>query len=202
MPKRASIITFIVVIGVMLFNLTAAEAAQRRLDSKQSRQERRMESLKEEVRHQLVTQPYYSVFDWLEAEVQPDGAVTLRGQVTQPTTKGDAESRIKRLEGATRVVSNIEVLPLSPSDDALRRAIYLAIYRDDTPLFKYALQSVGPIHIVVKNGRVVLKGVVASQMDSQLAYTAAREVPGALDVQNELRVENAVTMNVPNGGRL
>src|SRR5436190_658132 len=81
-------------------------------------------------------------------------------------------------ESATRVANNIEVLPLSPMDEDLRRALFRAIYRYDSPLFRYATQSVPPIHIIVKNGRAALKGVVLSQADSQLAYMAAQSVPG------------------------
>src|SRR2546427_7330942 len=47
----------------------------------------------DEVRHQLVTLPYYNVFDWLEAEVLPDDTVVLGGQVTRPTLKSDAGGR-------------------------------------------------------------------------------------------------------------
>ena len=46
-----------------------------------------------------------------------------------------------------------------------------------------------PIHIIVENSRVTLKGVVASQFDSQLAYTAARQVAGVFEVRNELKVD-------------
>ena len=98
---------------------------------------------------------------------------------------------MKELEGVGRVVNNIEVLPLSKNDDDLRAAVYPAIYRFDSPLFKYAIQSIPPIHIIVKNGHVVLKGVAATRMDSQLAYMAARGVPGVFDVENELQVEAA-----------
>lgn len=47
-----------------------------------------------------------------------------------------------------------------------------------------------PIHIIVRNGRATLKGVVASRNDSDLAYMAAHAVPGLFEVTNELRVEN------------
>ena len=57
--------------------------------------DRQTEALKEEVRHQLVTLPYFSVFDWLQAEVRPDGTVTLMGDVTRPTLKDDAVARVK-----------------------------------------------------------------------------------------------------------
>src|ERR1700730_513731 len=94
--------------GLLISGTPGALAAQQnkaQLDSPANRDARRMETLKEEVRHQLVTLPYYSVFDWLQAEVKPDGAVTLMGEVTKPTTKDDAGARVKKLEGATRVVN-------------------------------------------------------------------------------------------------
>src|ERR1041384_7766964 len=76
-----------------------------------------------EVRHELVTLPYYGVFDWLEYEVQNNGTVILRGQVVRPTTKSDAEGRVKDIDGVRGVVNQIEVLPNSPSDDRLRLAV-------------------------------------------------------------------------------
>jgi hyperosmotically inducible periplasmic protein len=143
-----------------------------------------------EVRHELVTLPYYGVFDWLEFVVQPDNTVALRGQVIRPTTKSDAENRVKDIEGVSRVVNEIEVLPLSSSDDRLRRALYRAIYGSNSPLFRYAIQAVPPIHIVVRNGRATLKGVVESKGDANLAYIRARGVPGLFEVKNELKIES------------
>lgn len=145
--------------------------------------------LAQEVRHRLVTLPFYDVFDWLEGEVRPDGTLVLRGQVVRPTLKSDAERSVRDIEGIARVVNEIEVLPVSPNDDQLRVALYRAIYNFDSPLFRYATRAVPPIHIIVKNGRATLKGVVATQSDSDLAYTAARSVPGLFEVTNQLRVE-------------
>src|SRR5262245_10292090 len=139
-----AVLVVLVSIPVVAHGAQQANKPQDRLEQREDRQSRRMENLKEEVRHQLVTMPYYSVFDWLLADIKPDGTVRLNGQVTQPTVKRDAEFRIRRLEGATSVVDNIEVLPLSNMDDQLRVALYRAIYNYDSPLFKYALQSVGP----------------------------------------------------------
>jgi hyperosmotically inducible protein len=141
------------------------------------------------VRHELVTIPYYDVFDWLEAELLSDGQVVLRGEVVRPTTSDDAESRVRRIESVPGVINEIKVLPLSPRDNDLRVALYRAIYNWNSPLFRYAMRAVPPIHIVVENGHVTLKGAVASQFDSQLAYTAARQVPGTFEVRNELHVD-------------
>jgi len=184
-------------VACLLLTVTASALAQNHTDPGQlnppgSRPAVRTEALKEQVRHELVTLPYYGVFDWLQADVRPDGSVTLRGEVTKPTTKDDAGYRVKKIESATRVVNNIEVLPLSPMDDRLRLALYRTIFRFESPLFRYSNQAVPPIHIIVKNGRATLKGVVANESDSQLAYMYARNVPGLFDVKNELQIEQRV----------
>src|ERR1051326_7260919 len=145
--------------------------------------------LTEEVRHQLVMLPYYGVFDWLESEVKPDGTVILRGEVMRPLTKSDAEFRIRQLEAVVKVVNEIEVVPLSITDERLRKATYLALFNWDSALFRYAIQAVPPIHIIIKNGRATIKGVVLTEMDRQLAYLKARGVSGLLEVKNELRLE-------------
>jgi len=149
--------------------------------------------LANEVRHQLVTLPYYGVFDWLEGQILPNDTVVLRGQVTTPTTKSDAERRVKKIESVAKVQNQIEVLPVSQFDDQIRRQVYRAIYKFDSPLFQYAIRAVPPIHIIVKGGHVTLKGVVLNNMDRQLAETYARQVPDVFDVVNQLQVENAKT---------
>ena len=143
-----------------------------------------------EVRHELATLPYYGVFDWLQFQVLPDKTVVLKGQVVRPSTKSDAEARVKDIDGVSKVVNEIQVLPLSPQDDRLRVALYRAIYNWNSPLFRYATQAVPPIHIIVDHGRATLRGVVASKGDAQIAYMRARGVPGLFDVKNELQVES------------
>jgi hyperosmotically inducible periplasmic protein len=145
--------------------------------------------LAREVRHELLTLPWYGVFDWLEGNVGTDGRVTLRGWVVRPTTKSDAEARVKDIEGVTTLNSEINVLPLSPNDDRLRRALYLALFSGDSPLFRYALGANPSIHIIVENGRAILKGFVSSEADKNLANVRARNVPGVFEVKNELMVE-------------
>jgi hyperosmotically inducible protein len=48
-----------------------------------------------------------------------------------------------------------------------------------------------PIHIVVKNGRIQLIGVVDSERDKNVAGMKARQVPGSFELTNELVVEKA-----------
>jgi hyperosmotically inducible protein len=144
--------------------------------------------LEREVRHELVMLPYYSVFDNLAYEVN-GGTVILSGKVTKPVLKDGAGRVVKRIEGVERVENRIEVLPLSPFDDRIRMAAFRAIY--GTPaLNRYAHQAIPPIHIVVENGNITLEGVVANDMDCNLAYMKARQVPGVFSVTNHLRVEH------------
>jgi hyperosmotically inducible protein len=145
------------------------------------------ERLKEEVRHQLVMLPWYSVFDNLAYRVEGP-TVILEGQVQRPSLKPDAESAVKRIEGVETVVNNIEVLPPSPHDDRIRRATYRAIYRFAS-LQRYALHAVPPIHIIVKNGHITLEGVVANQADKNVANIRARGVAGSFSVTNNLAIE-------------
>jgi hyperosmotically inducible protein len=145
------------------------------------------EKLTKEVRHELVMLPYYSVFDNLSYKVEGDH-VTLMGQVTRPTLKSDAENVVKHIEGVGSVTNEIEVLPLSPNDDRIRRATYRAIY-GYSQFTKYSLEAVPSIHIIVKNGNITLEGVVDSDADKNLAGIRANSVPGAFSVTNNLRVE-------------
>lgn len=139
-----------------------------------------------EVRHELVMLPYYGVFDNLAYRV--DGSkVTLFGQVVRPTLKSDAEHAVKKIEGVQTVDNEIEVLPLSPNDDQIRRAAYRQIYTK-APLQRYQMGAVPPIHIIVKNGNITLVGIVDNEGDKDLAGMAANGVPGSFKVTNELVV--------------
>ena len=143
--------------------------------------------LERRVRHELVTLPYYGVFDNLAYQVD-GGTVTLYGEVVRSSTRSDAAGRVKRLAGVTRVVNNIKVLPLSNFDDRIRRATYRSIAQMGG-LYRY-LQGTNPsLHIVVNNGHVTLEGVVSGSGDKNLAYLAANRVPGVFSVKNNLRVE-------------
>ncbi len=139
-----------------------------------------------EVRHELVMLPYVDVFDNLAFRV--DGStVTLLGQVTRPISKSDAENVVKQIEGVEGVDNQIEVLPLSPSDNRLRRSLYQAIYGYSS-LNRYAMPVIKPIRIIVKQGNVTLEGVVDNVADKNVAGIRANGVHGVFSVTNNLRV--------------
>lgn len=146
----------------------------------------KLSPVEDKVRHELVMLPWTSIYDNLSFRVDGD-TVTLFGATVRPTMKSSAENVVKRIEGVSRVVNNIEVLPLSPFDDRLRLAVFRSIY-SQPGLDRYALGAVPGIHIVVKNGNVTLEGVVAREMDRNLAFMKANGVSGVFNVENNLRV--------------
>ena len=145
--------------------------------------------LAQEVRHQLITLPYYGVFDDLAYRIEGN-AVTLLGAVTKPVLKSDAENAVKRIKGVGSVINNIEVLPLSPMDDRIRASVYRAIYGDPALSDRYGFRAVPSIHILVKNGNVVLEGVVANSNDKNNAGLRANGVSGVFSVTNDLVAES------------
>ena len=144
----------------------------------------------QQVRHELIMLPYYSIFDDLAFRLN-GSTVTLLGAVTRPTLKSDAENVVKRIEGVTQVNNQIEVLPLSSMDDQIRLAIARAIYGDPQIGTRYGNRALPSIHIIVKNGNVTLEGVVANEGDKNLINIRANSVPNVFKVNNNLVVESS-----------
>jgi len=142
-----------------------------------------------EVMHQILMLPYYDVFDAIGFKVEGYN-VTLLGKVTRPSLKSDAERVIKKIEGVEKVDNQIEVLPLSPFDDDIRRREFGAIYGYG-PLQRYALPPIKPIRIIVDHGHVTLEGIVDSSGDRNLVNIRANGVSGVFSVTNHLAVERA-----------
>jgi osmotically-inducible protein OsmY len=163
------------------------------------------EETERSVRRMLERLPYYGVFDYIVFRVDR-GTVYLAGYSFEGRLKVDAEMAAKRASGVIEVANKIEVLPTSQNDDRIRWATFYRIYTDDF-LSRYApggvyevlrelrderrfpgMQPVGryPIHIIVKNGRTMLLGVVDSAADRQIAEVRAREVSGVFGVENGL----------------
>jgi hyperosmotically inducible protein len=172
------------------------------------------------IRHELLQLPYYGVFDFLSFKYE-NGTVTLMGYANRPALKADAERAVRRVAGVEAVNDQIEVVPVSLNDDNLRWQTYYAIYRDPF-LSRYApgggvlwghrhpfpdeFMAFGPsrfpgtepagdypIHIIVKNGRITLLGVVDNESDKTVAGMRARGVSGSFGVDNELMVEHVTS---------
>jgi hyperosmotically inducible periplasmic protein len=173
--RRITVALLALTIG--LVSLAGSTAAQ---------EPKSQQNMIKEIRHQLVLLPYYSVFDNLSFKIE-GSKVILLGQVVKPTLKADAGAAVKGVEGVSSVQNDIEVLPNSPMDDQLRRAVYRAIY-SEPGLSRYALSAVPSIHIIVKNGNVTLEGVADNDADKNLAGLRANGVPNVFSVTNNLVV--------------
>jgi hyperosmotically inducible protein len=169
--------------AAVLIASSAAVAAPRTVDET----EKSYQQVSKEVRHELVTLPYFGVFDNLAYKVEGN-TVTLYGQVVRPSTRKDAERRVAKIKGVERVVNNIEVLPLSSFDDDVRLSTYRALVRTGG-LYRYFMGSNPSIRIIVNRGHLTLEGVVANKADMDLAYVVASGVSGAFSVTNNLRAE-------------
>jgi hyperosmotically inducible protein len=172
-------------------NCTAQEAQNNGAQSTRSTDlsQKGVDRIVKEAHHELVMLPFYGVFDNLLYKVSADGTLTLLGEVSRPTLKSDAERAVREIEGVERVDNQIKVLPVSHNDDRIRRATYRKIYGHSV-LSQYQLRAVPPIHIIVENGHVTLEGVVARQMEKQVAGMQANSVSDVFSVENNLRVEN------------
>ncbi len=195
------------IIGLVLLAPSALSQQQAMSDA----QQQAVLKIAKEVRHQIVSQPRYGVFDSINFGIQGTDTVILRGYASRPVLKSDIENAVKRIEGVKNLKNEIEVLPLSNMDDRIRAAVYASIY-SFAPLQKYSgnrgvgnrMPSVAraaggitndpptgfhAIHIIVKNGNVTLTGVVLSESDLAMAEMRANQVAGVFSVTNELQVE-------------
>lgn len=173
--KRIRFVAPAAVLGITLLFGQHASANQPTLQNQPD--------LGEQVRHELVMLPWYSVFDNLEYTVDGD-VVTLTGQVTRARLKNDAEAALRRIERVSQIVNNIEVLPLSSADNWIRLAAYRTLYNANSPLARYGAGSVPQIHILVKNGHITLSGVVERESHKTLATMLIKSVPGVFTVTN------------------
>jgi hyperosmotically inducible periplasmic protein len=149
---------------------------------------KRTMTLTHKVRHELIMLSDAGAFDDLSFSLVDTDTIVLSGQVVRPLLKADAETAVSRIKGVSKVVNNIEVLPLSRSDDAIRTRAYRAVY--STPDFeKYAIQAVPPIRIIVKNSAITLRGVVKDPIDKMKAEMAVKTIPGVFRVTDELTTE-------------
>ncbi len=182
---RKQLRNFVLPIVLGLVALPAAVAANHDAKADSSDTQR-------QVRYELVTLPFLSVFDNLVYQV--DGStVVLSGHVYRPSLKKSAERVVARVEGVDHVENQIEILPLSFHDNRVRLLTARAIYGHPV-LDRNGAGTLPSIRIVVKNGDVTLEGVVNREMEKTVATIQANSVPGVFSVTNNLRVE------VPNKG--
>lgn len=147
-------------------------------------------SIRRDLQKMLNNYAFYGVFDWIEAV--PEGSrVVLTGWVYEPWHKESIARRAAAVPGVTQVDDQIEVLPVSSFDDLLRYQAARLIY-GDLAFLQYADSPNPPIHILVRNGRVSLEGVVPNEVERRLAETLVRTGTSAFGVVNGLRTSREI----------
>jgi hyperosmotically inducible protein len=132
--------------------------------------------------------PHDNVFDTFSVQVHGHH-VTLTGKVTHPAAKTDAEHALRRIVGATAVINLIDVLPWSPDDEHLRKALYRAVYGHPA-MEELAVRAIPPIRLIVENGHVTLEGAVPNAAAKSAAELQANRVTGVFSVTSRLLVES------------
>jgi len=158
------------------------------------------------VRRALERLPYYGVYDFLAFGID-SGVVTLKGYAHRPSLKREAEEMVRHAVGA-EIANRIEVLPASSFDDRIRWATYQQVYTDEiadryvpggSMETRYALLDMArfpgmepfgtyPVHIIVKDRRVALIGVVINEADKAQILVRARLVPHTFGVEDAIAV--------------
>lgn len=167
---------------VAVFAFLVADAnAQGYSDTKSGR------TIEQNVRRQILKMPRYEVFDYIGYTV--DGStVTLYGKVRNAINKSEAKNRVEDIPGVTRVVNNIEVLPLGSFDESIRRNLYVRLSRTGA-LSRY-LWPVNPsVRLIVDRGHVTLEGFVANEGDFNTMNIVAHGISGVFGVTNNLKID-------------
>jgi len=141
----------------------------------------------EKVRHELAMMPYLSEFDYISYTLS-GSEVILSGWTVRQNNRDDAYNAVKDVPSVETVINNIEILPLGSMDMEIRAKVRAALQR---PLSRYFWGTGSDIKIVVKNGQVILLGVVSTKQDSDVAFIQSNSVSGVFKVFNMLRVKNS-----------
>ena len=109
-----------------------------------------------------------------------DGKVKLDGEVQEEHQKTEAGITVSKVLGVTAVINDLVVKPVVKPSDVTRQILltfqHMAVYH------------VQDIHVEIKDGKVILSGIVRAWIEKAEAEEAAHEVPGVTEVENRLEV--------------
>jgi hyperosmotically inducible protein len=139
----------------------------------------------EKIRHELAMMPYISEFDFISFTTVGNDVI-LSGWTVRQTNRSDAQNIVKNIEGVGTIINNIDVLPLGSFDMQIRARARAVLQQN---LSRYFWGNGSDIKIIVKNGDVILLGVVTRQSDKDIANIRLNAVPGVFHVFNLLRID-------------
>ncbi len=144
------------------------------------------QELQTKVEDAIRNHTFYDIFDWVDV-ASNNGTVTLTGWVHQSWHEPEYARAAGRVPGVTNVVDQIQLLPVSFTDDELRSRIARLIY-DEPSLQQYAYNQDPPIHIIVNNRVVTLIGTVSSEAAQGYIYNLVDLDTDAYKVIDDLKV--------------
>jgi hyperosmotically inducible periplasmic protein len=144
-------------------------------------------SIENQVRKKILMLPRYEVFDAINYQVNGD-TVTLTGKVRNAVNRKDAERSVARIPGVSRVVNNIEVLPLGRMDDEIRVRLYQTL-ANSGGLSRYLWTTNPSVRLIVDNGHVSLEGFVSNRGDYNTMNILAHGISGVFSVTNNLVID-------------
>jgi osmotically-inducible protein OsmY len=141
----------------------------------------------EKIRHELAMMPYISEFDFISFTMVGDDVI-LSGWTVRETNRSTAQNLVKHIEGVGGIINNIDVLPLGSLDMQIRAAARASLQAN---LGRYFWGSGSDIKIIVKDGDVILIGMVANSGDKDIAGIRLNSISGVFHVFNLLRVQGS-----------
>lgn len=167
----------LLILAVVAFSFVGANA-----------QSNELSPLERSVEKKILKLPYYGVFDHISFKVDGD-TVTLTGHVANAMNKKSAERSVEDVDGISRVINEIEILPVSGFDSGIRRELYARL--SNTGGLSRYLWTVNPsVRLIVERGHVTLEGYVANSGDYNSMNIVANGVSGVFSVKNNLIVDN------------
>jgi osmotically-inducible protein OsmY len=118
------------------------------------------------------------------------GGVTLEGNLRFHYERVAAEYAVRGLRGVKGVTNLISVKPPQPSPKDIKHRIEQAFERS-------ADLDAETISVVVKDGKVILRGMVDSWAERERAELAAWAAPGVSHVENEILVASDQVIVAP-----
>ena len=165
-------------------SIPAGDPGRRLLDARMYKTEGSAQ-LYEKIRHELAMLPYLTEYDFISFSLMGSDVI-LTGWTVRSTNRSSAYNVVKDIPGVESVINNIEELPVGSMDNQIRARARAALQSN---LSRYFWGSGSAIKIVVKNGNIIMLGMVQNKSDSDIAFMRCNSVPGAFKVFNLLQIE-------------
>lgn len=117
-----------------------------------------------------------------------DGVVTLRGEVTDPSAREEAEKLARDTPGVQRVINNIEIGGSRTGGERVSDA-WISTKIKSKLTADPELNSLN-IDVDVRQGVAILSGKVKNEANRRHAEELAADTKGVVRVKNELTIRN------------